>query len=74
MNEETGKPLDMLNSDVLKWANSIGSNAQTVTEVINSRDPIVSHILKDFIINIITNNIKEIISNMTCVYHIIIYY
>ncbi|XP_018348115.1 PREDICTED: long-chain-fatty-acid--CoA ligase ACSBG2-like [Trachymyrmex septentrionalis] len=38
MNEETGAPLDTLTSDVLKWAQSIGSSAKTVTEVISSRD------------------------------------
>ncbi|XP_018348118.1 PREDICTED: long-chain-fatty-acid--CoA ligase ACSBG2-like [Trachymyrmex septentrionalis] len=38
MNEETGAPLDTLAPDVLKWAESIGSSAKTVTEVINSRD------------------------------------
>ena len=42
MNEETGAPLDTLASDVLKWAQSIGSSAKTVTEVINSRDEAVS--------------------------------
>ncbi|XP_012055637.1 PREDICTED: very long-chain-fatty-acid--CoA ligase bubblegum-like [Atta cephalotes] len=38
MNEETGAPLDTLAPDVLKWAQSIGSSAKTVTEVINSRN------------------------------------
>ncbi|XP_071654143.1 long-chain-fatty-acid--CoA ligase ACSBG2 isoform X2 [Temnothorax longispinosus] len=38
MNEETGEPLDTLNSEVLKWAKSLGSSAKTVTEVISSRD------------------------------------
>ncbi|KAG5326761.1 ACBG2 ligase, partial [Acromyrmex heyeri] len=38
INEETGAPLDTLTPDVLKWAQSIGSNAKTVTEVISSRD------------------------------------
>lgn len=42
MNSETGEPLDTLNSDVLKWAKSIGSNAMTVTDIISSRDPFVS--------------------------------
>ncbi|KMQ85684.1 long-chain-fatty-acid-- ligase acsbg2 [Lasius niger] len=41
MNSETGEPLDTLNSDVLKWTKSIGSNAKTVTDVINSRDPLI---------------------------------
>ncbi|XP_070524552.1 very long-chain-fatty-acid--CoA ligase bubblegum isoform X2 [Cardiocondyla obscurior] len=41
MNEETGEPLDTLNSNVLKWAKSIGSSAKTVTEVIGSRDPAI---------------------------------
>lgn len=41
MNEDTGEPLDTLNSEVLKWAKSIGSSVKTVTEVINSRDPII---------------------------------
>lgn len=44
MNEDTGEPLDTLNSEVLKWAKSIGSSVKTVTEVINSRDPIVSQL------------------------------
>ncbi|KYQ58785.1 Very long-chain-fatty-acid--CoA ligase bubblegum [Trachymyrmex zeteki] len=38
MNEETGAPLDTLTPDVLIWAQSIGSSAKTVTEVIKSRD------------------------------------
>ncbi|KAG5306071.1 ACBG2 ligase, partial [Acromyrmex insinuator] len=38
INEETGAPLDTLAPDVLKWAQSIGSSAKTVTEVISSRD------------------------------------
>jgi len=42
MNVETGGPLDTLSPDTLKWANSIGSKATTVTEVIKSRDPLVS--------------------------------
>ena len=42
MNEETGAPLDTLAPDVLKWAQSIGSSAKTVTEVINSRNTAVS--------------------------------
>lgn len=50
MNEETGAPLDTLNSDVLKWTKSIGSSAKTVTEIISSRDPLVS--LKTIIISI----------------------
>ncbi|XP_020293396.1 very long-chain-fatty-acid--CoA ligase bubblegum [Pseudomyrmex gracilis] len=41
MNTETGEPLDTLTEDVLKWAKSVGSKAKTVTEVINSRDPII---------------------------------
>ncbi|XP_011874843.1 PREDICTED: very long-chain-fatty-acid--CoA ligase bubblegum isoform X2 [Vollenhovia emeryi] len=41
INEETGSPLDKLNPYVLKWAKSIGSSAETVSEVINSRDPII---------------------------------
>ncbi|XP_070163763.1 long-chain-fatty-acid--CoA ligase ACSBG2 isoform X2 [Polyergus mexicanus] len=41
MNTETGEPLDTLNPDVLKWAKSIGSNAETVTDVISSRDPLI---------------------------------
>lgn len=42
MNNDTGAPLDTLNPDVLKWAKSIGSKAETVTDVISSRDPLVS--------------------------------
>ncbi|XP_011062482.1 PREDICTED: very long-chain-fatty-acid--CoA ligase bubblegum-like isoform X1 [Acromyrmex echinatior] len=38
INEETGAPLDTLTPDVLKWAQSIGSSAKTITEVISSRD------------------------------------
>ncbi|KAM0732663.1 Long-chain-fatty-acid--CoA ligase ACSBG2 [Formica fusca] len=41
VNSETGEPLDTLNPDVLKWAKSIGSNAETVTDVISSRDPFI---------------------------------
>lgn len=41
---ETGEPLDTLTEDVLKWTKSISSQVKTVTEVINSRDPIVSSI------------------------------
>ena len=42
INEETGTPLDTLTPEVLKWAQSIGSSAKTVTEVIRSRDAAVS--------------------------------
>lgn len=42
MNNETGEPLDTLNPEVLKWAKSVGSNAETVTDIISSRDPLVS--------------------------------
>lgn len=42
MNVETTAPLDTLTSDVLKWAKSIGSTAETVTNVINTHDPLVS--------------------------------
>ncbi|KYN01489.1 Long-chain-fatty-acid--CoA ligase ACSBG2 [Cyphomyrmex costatus] len=38
MDEETGAPLNTLTLDVLKWTQSIGSSAKTVTEVISSRD------------------------------------
>ncbi|KYQ58784.1 Long-chain-fatty-acid--CoA ligase ACSBG2 [Trachymyrmex zeteki] len=41
MNEETGAPLDTLAPNVLKWAQSIGSSAKTVTEVINFRDVVI---------------------------------
>lgn len=41
MDSETGEPLDTLNPDVLKWAKSIGSYAETVTDVISSRDPLI---------------------------------
>lgn len=41
MNNDTGAPLDTLNPDVLKWAKSIGSKAETVTDVISSRDPLI---------------------------------
>ncbi|XP_011347791.1 long-chain-fatty-acid--CoA ligase ACSBG2 [Ooceraea biroi] len=41
MSIDTGEPLDTLNPDVLQWAKSIGSKATTVTEVINSRDPLI---------------------------------
>ncbi|XP_032681082.1 very long-chain-fatty-acid--CoA ligase bubblegum [Odontomachus brunneus] len=41
MNSDNGMPLDTLNPDVLKWVKSIGSKATTVTDVINSRDPLI---------------------------------
>lgn len=41
MNPDTGEPLDTLTPDNLKWAKSIGSDAKTVTEIVNSRDPAV---------------------------------
>lgn len=46
MNVETGEPLDMLSTEALKWAKSIGSKAESVTEVINTKDPLVSKLQK----------------------------
>lgn len=43
MNNNTGGPLDTLNTDALNWAKSIGSKAKTITEIVNSRDPLVSY-------------------------------
>ncbi|KAI4494503.1 hypothetical protein M0802_008824 [Mischocyttarus mexicanus] len=37
----TGEPLDDLTPDTLTWLKSIGSNAKTVSEIINSKDPLV---------------------------------
>jgi len=36
------EPLDTLDPNVIKWARSLGSQAETVTGIINSRDPVVS--------------------------------
>ncbi|XP_031832484.1 acyl-CoA synthetase bubblegum family member 1 isoform X2 [Nomia melanderi] len=44
MDNETGAPKDEFTPDTLKWLQSIGSQAKTVSEVINSRDPVVSTI------------------------------
>ncbi|XP_014609244.1 PREDICTED: long-chain-fatty-acid--CoA ligase ACSBG2 isoform X1 [Polistes canadensis] len=38
---DTGEPLDELTSDTLRWLKSIGSNAKTVSEIVNSKDPLV---------------------------------
>lgn len=42
MDNDSETPVDTLNTDVLEWAKSIGSKAKTVTDVISSRDPLVS--------------------------------
>lgn len=41
MNNETGAPKDNFTPDTLKWLQSIGSKATTVTELIQTRDPLV---------------------------------
>ncbi|XP_076657735.1 acyl-CoA synthetase bubblegum family member 1 isoform X1 [Halictus rubicundus] len=45
MNNETGEPKDNFTPDTLKWLQSIGSKATTVTELIQTRDPLVSGLL-----------------------------
>ena len=42
MNVETGEPLDELLPEALKWAKSLGSKSKSVTEVLNTQDPLVS--------------------------------
>lgn len=44
MNAETGEPEDTVTSDTLQWMNSIGSQSKTISDVINTRDPLVSPI------------------------------
>lgn len=41
MNNETGAPKDNFTPDTLKWLQSIGSKATTVTELLQTRDPLV---------------------------------
>ncbi|XP_033328653.2 acyl-CoA synthetase bubblegum family member 1 isoform X1 [Megalopta genalis] len=41
MNNETGAPKDQFTPDTLKWLQSIGSKATTVTEIVQTRDPLV---------------------------------
>ncbi|XP_076668613.1 acyl-CoA synthetase bubblegum family member 1 isoform X3 [Andrena cerasifolii] len=41
MNADTGEPEDTVTSDTLKWMKSIGSQSKTISDVINTRDPLV---------------------------------
>lgn len=41
MNNQTGEPKDNFTAETLQWLKSIGSKATTVTELIQSRDPLV---------------------------------
>nr|XP_012147854.1 PREDICTED: very long-chain-fatty-acid--CoA ligase bubblegum isoform X2 [Megachile rotundata] len=41
MDINTGEPKDTFTPDTLKWLKSIGSTAKTVTDVLNTRDPLV---------------------------------
>lgn len=45
MNVESGEPLDNFTEETLKWAQSLGSQSTTVTQVISSQDPLVSIIV-----------------------------
>lgn len=42
MNADTGEPLDTLNPESEKWVKSLGSKAKTVSEVLSTKDPLVS--------------------------------
>ena len=41
MDADTGEPLDTLTADTKSWLKSIGSKAQTLSEIISTRDPLV---------------------------------
>ena len=42
MDVDTGAPLDTLNIEAKKWVKSRGSHAKTVSEIIESKDSVVS--------------------------------
>lgn len=42
MNVDTGEPLDALSPDARKWAKGLGSKAKSLSEVLQTKDPIVS--------------------------------
>ncbi|KAK2580670.1 hypothetical protein KPH14_007772 [Odynerus spinipes] len=46
---DTGEPLDMLLPTTIKWLNSIGSTSKTVSDIINSKDPLVYNQIEDAI-------------------------
>ncbi|KAF7405424.1 hypothetical protein HZH66_004330 [Vespula vulgaris] len=46
---DTGEPLDTLIPSTLTWLKSIGSNAKTVTDIVNSRDPLVLNEIEEAI-------------------------
>ncbi|XP_046814921.1 very long-chain-fatty-acid--CoA ligase bubblegum isoform X1 [Vespa crabro] len=39
--EDTGDPLDTLTPSTLTWLKSIGSNSKTISDIVNSKDPLV---------------------------------
>ena len=43
MNVDTGEPLDTFLPDTKAWLKSIGSKAKTLSEIIATRDPLVSN-------------------------------
>lgn len=45
MDPDTGEPLDALLPTTISWAKSIGSKAKTLSEVLNTRDPLVRKML-----------------------------
>ncbi|XP_012264154.1 very long-chain-fatty-acid--CoA ligase bubblegum isoform X2 [Athalia rosae] len=49
VDNETGAPLDTLTKATQKWARSIGSKAQTVTEVIQNKDPVIYNEIEEAI-------------------------
>ncbi|XP_049881435.1 long-chain-fatty-acid--CoA ligase ACSBG2-like isoform X2 [Pectinophora gossypiella] len=41
VDSETGEPLDQLDPEAKKWVASLGSKATTVSEIVNTKDPLV---------------------------------
>ncbi|CAD6224814.1 GSCOCG00005566001-RA-CDS [Cotesia congregata] len=49
MDPDTGEPLDALLPTTISWAKSIGSKAKTLSEVLNTRDPLIYKEIDDAI-------------------------
>lgn len=45
VNNDTGEPLDELDTETAKWVAGLGSKAKTVSEIVNTKDPAVSFVL-----------------------------
>ncbi|XP_026319506.1 long-chain-fatty-acid--CoA ligase ACSBG2 isoform X2 [Hyposmocoma kahamanoa] len=59
VNNDTGEPLDELDTETAKWVAGLGSKAKTVSEIVNTKDPAVHKAIEEAI----TRANKHAISN-----------